>query len=77
LAALNEWAESKMYIHYDVSLKGFYGPTTMQEYASRPKIDVNLGIKEKWRARKARRDSKKADTRGLELERGERRNTIS
>lgn len=52
LAALHDWAESKKYIQpSDATLYGFFGPISMEEYASRPKIE-GLGLKKKWRARK-------------------------
>jgi len=51
LAALHDWAESKKYIQTgEGALYGFYGDTTMEEYAARPKIE--LGLKKKWKARK-------------------------
>jgi hypothetical protein len=76
LDALREWAESKKYIYHETALNGFYGHTTMAEYASRPKIEMSLGIKEKWRARKARKEENKraeGDRRGV----GERRATVA
>lgn len=63
LAALNQWAESKKYIETtDTALIGFYGATTMEEYASRPTQD--LGIKKKWRARKEAKRAKQEDKSG-------------
>ena len=53
LEALREWAETKKYVNYDTSLVGFYGQTSMQELASRPKME--LGLKRKMRERKARK----------------------
>jgi hypothetical protein len=64
LEALREWAEQKKYITHDTMLTGFYGKTTMQEYASRPVVDI--GLKKKWRERKARKEEKRV----------ERRNTV-
>ncbi|KAK4550864.1 hypothetical protein LTR36_000444, partial [Oleoguttula mirabilis] len=67
LAALHEWAESKKYIQTtDTTLYGFYGENTIEDYASRPKIE-GLGLRRKWRARKeAKRETK-----------GSRRNTVT
>ena len=52
MEALNEWAESKKYVDHDKSaLVGFFGPTTLEQYAARPKIEgLNLG--KRWKARK-------------------------
>lgn len=67
LAALNEWAESKKYIQQtDTTLYGFYGETTMEEYASRPKME-GLGLRRKWKARKEAKQEGK----------GSRRNTVT
>ena len=65
LEALQEWAEEKKYIYHDTRLTGFYGKTTMEEYASRPPVET--GLKKKWKARKARKEEQKA----------ERRNTVA
>jgi hypothetical protein len=65
LAALKAWAEEKKYIQHDTMLTGFFGNTTMQELASRPGVEI--GLKKKWRERKARKEEKKA----------ERRNTVA
>lgn len=79
LAALNAWAEEKKYIHYDRSLVGFYGAKTTEDYLNQPKVDLgmNLGLREKWRARKRRRKESKA----VPLDDGEvregRRNTVA
>lgn len=58
LAAFAEWAESKRYVQQDTNLVGFYGETTMAEYASRPKVE--LGLSKKWRERKARKEARRA-----------------
>jgi hypothetical protein len=57
LDALRAWAEEKKYLRCDTELKGWFGTTTTEEYASRPKVELglNLGLREKWRARKGRR----------------------
>jgi hypothetical protein len=47
-------------------LTGFFGNTTMQELASRPGVEI--GLKKKWRERKARKEEKK---------KAERRNTVA
>ena len=70
LDALREWAESKKYIQYDRGLQGFYGSVTMQDYASRPPVEI--GLKKKWRARKARKEEKKEANK-----QSERRNTVA
>ena len=66
LAALREWADEQKYIKYDTMLSGFYGPTTLEEYASRPPVEI--GLKKKWRERKAKKEERKA---------AERRNTVA
>lgn len=58
LEALREWAEEKKYVSNDAMLTGFYGLTTMKEYASRPVPEI--GLKKKWRERKARKEEVKA-----------------
>lgn len=65
LAALRAWAEEKKYIQHDTMLTGFFGNTTMQELASRPGVEI--GLKKKWKERKAKKEEKKA----------ERRNTVA
>ena len=67
LAALNEWAESKKYVQStDTTLLGFFGETTLEEYAKRPGVE-GLGLRKKWKARKeARQEAKMA-----------RRNTVT
>ena len=55
LAALRAWADSKKFAEPDDALVGFYGQTTMEEYCSRPKLD--LGIKKRLRERKERRQA--------------------
>ena len=65
LQALREWAEEQKYIRHDTMLTGFYGHTTMEEYASRPRVET--GLKKALRARKARKEERKA----------ERRNTVA
>lgn len=56
LRALNEWADSKRYIQPDAGLVGFYGTTTMEQYASRPKVE--LGITRRWKERKAKKEER-------------------
>ncbi|KAK4504926.1 hypothetical protein PRZ48_002889 [Zasmidium cellare] len=58
LAAFNEWAESKRYVQPDTNLVGFYGETTMQEYAARPRQE--FGLSKRWRERKAKREARRA-----------------
>lgn len=57
LRALNEWADSKRYIQPDAGLVGFYGTTTMEQYASRPKVE--LGITRRWKERKAKKEERR------------------
>lgn len=53
LDALREWAENKKYeAPSGTSLIGFYGSTTMEEYASRPPAFQGLALRKKWRHRK-------------------------
>ena len=53
LAALEEWAESKRYLEPETRLIGFYGPKSMEWYASQPGVEI--GLKRKWKARKQRK----------------------
>lgn len=58
LAALNTWAESKRYLEpSDSTIPGYYGQTTMEEYAQRPSIE--FGITSWKRQRKERKDAKR------------------
>ncbi|KAK4631512.1 hypothetical protein CLAFUW4_02570 [Fulvia fulva] len=53
-AAFHEWAESKRYNQQDdTALIGFYGETTMEELAARPRAE--FGLSRKWRERKERK----------------------
>ena len=61
LAALKEWAEEKKYVQHPTMLTGFFGPTTLQELASRPGVEI--GLKKKWKERKARKEERKAERR--------------
>lgn len=56
LAALEKWAESRRYLEPETMLVGFYGPKTLQDYASRPGVEI--GLKKRWRARKERKAEK-------------------
>ncbi|KAL9533859.1 hypothetical protein SMMN14_02889 [Sphaerulina musiva] len=48
LAALHEWAEEKRYLPAGTTtVEGFYGNTTLESYASRPKHE--LGIRRRLR----------------------------
>ncbi|KAI7232954.1 hypothetical protein KC330_g5627 [Hortaea werneckii] len=57
LAALHEWAETQKYLPVgDNGVEGFYGTTTLEEYARKePKVEVGFGStlrrKMKWRRR--------------------------
>lgn len=58
MTALNAWAESKRYLEpSDSSIPGYYGQTTMEEYAQRPRIQ--LGISSWKQQRKQKRDAKR------------------
>lgn len=58
LAALNAWAESKRYLEpSDSTIPGYYGQTTMEDYAQRPRIE--FGISSWKRQRKEKRDAKR------------------
>ncbi|KAK5108828.1 hypothetical protein LTR62_007802 [Meristemomyces frigidus] len=60
LAALHQWAEGQKYVQVaDSPLVGFYGHTSLGEYAARPGLE--LGIKRKWRARREARLAKKEE----------------
>jgi hypothetical protein len=52
LEALEEWADSQRYYEPETSLRGFYGETTLESYASRPKHE--FGITRWLRERKER-----------------------
>ncbi|KAI7522521.1 hypothetical protein KC331_g19191 [Hortaea werneckii] len=58
LAALHEWAETQKYLPVgDNGVEGFYGTTTLEEYARKePKVEVGFGSalrrKMGWRRRK-------------------------
>lgn len=58
LQALHEWAESKKYVQQDKNLVGFYGETTMQEYAARPRQE--FGLSKRWREHKAKKEARRA-----------------
>ncbi|TKA25562.1 hypothetical protein B0A50_05423 [Salinomyces thailandicus] len=90
LTALQDWAESKKYIQVgDNGLTGFYGTTTMEQYASKPKVEIGLGLglRRKLRARReARAEARAGVGRGGEGEgqgevvvggERERRNTVT
>ena len=70
LAALHEWAEEKKYITPNTQLFGFYGHTTMSDYASKPRPQMSMDLKKKWRERKARKEEQKLAVQ-------ERRNTVA
>lgn len=58
LAALNAWAESKRYLEPgDSGISGYYGQTTMEEYAQRPRVE--LGFSSWKRHRKEKKDAKR------------------
>lgn len=61
LDALRAWAEGRKYAEpTNTTLVGFYGTTTMAEYADRPPAFQPLGLKRKWKAMKANRQEEKA-----------------
>lgn len=60
LDALRSWAESRRYTTpSETSIIGFYGTTSMDEYASRPPALQPLGIRKKWKSLKASRQEQK------------------
>jgi len=80
LSALQQWADSKKYLEpLDTGLKGFYGETTMEDYAARPKAfqGEGLGLKKKWRARKQSRAEEKGRKEEGERSRLGRRATVT
>lgn len=77
LAALRAWADSKRFVEpTDTTLHGFYGETTMDELASRPPALEGLGLRKKWRARKASKLEERTRKMGVETG-GERRATVA
>ncbi|KAK5729884.1 hypothetical protein LTR17_011523 [Elasticomyces elasticus] len=74
LAALHAWAEGKKYIEpTETSLYGFYGHTSLQEYASKPPMET--GLRRKWRARKEAKKEQKQEQ-AQKIAAG-RRNTVT
>lgn len=76
LSALQQWADSKKYLEpMETGLRGFYGETTMEELAARPKAfnGEGLGLKRKWRARK----QSKAEEKEKQAEERVRRATVT
>ncbi|SMR59227.1 unnamed protein product [Zymoseptoria tritici ST99CH_1A5] len=61
LAALNAWAESKKYVQQESNLVGFYGHTTVEELANRPRIEFGISklLKGRKEKKKAKQDSAK------------------
>lgn len=66
LAALHEWAESKKYVEPDTTLVGYYGQTTMEEYANRPRVE--LGIRRKLKEWKEKKEAKRSGDKSPEPE---------
>ncbi|KXS96027.1 hypothetical protein AC578_3922 [Pseudocercospora eumusae] len=62
LAALHEWAESKRYNQPDTSIVGFYGDTTLETLASKPRME--FGISRRIKQRKASAEKKKKNQSG-------------
>ncbi|KJX96115.1 hypothetical protein TI39_contig831g00012 [Zymoseptoria brevis] len=60
LAALNAWAESKKYVQQESNLVGFYGHTTVEELANRPRIQ--FGISKLLKGRKEKKKAKQGST---------------
>ncbi|KAK5730508.1 hypothetical protein LTR15_000445 [Elasticomyces elasticus] len=74
LAALHAWAEGKKYIEpTETSLYGFFGHTSLQEYASKPPLET--GLRRKWRARKEAKKEQKQEQ-AQKIAAG-RRNTVT
>jgi hypothetical protein len=57
LAALHAWAETKKYVQPDSGLVGFYGHTTVEELANRPRTE--FGLRKLLRERKAKKNVKR------------------
>jgi hypothetical protein len=57
LAALHAWAETKKYVQPDSGLVGFYGRTTVEELANRPRTE--FGLRKLLKERKARKELKR------------------
>lgn len=59
-------------------MRGFYGETTMEELAARPKAfnGEGLGLRRKWRARKQSKAEEK-EKQAEERVKGERRATVT
>ncbi|QIX01800.1 hypothetical protein AMS68_007317 [Peltaster fructicola] len=58
--ALRAWADSKRFAApTETTLLGFYGETTMEEYASRPPALQPLELRKKWKAMRASRQEQK------------------
>ncbi|KAK3113012.1 hypothetical protein LTR53_010130, partial [Teratosphaeriaceae sp. CCFEE 6253] len=58
LAALHAWADQQKYVNpVGTELVGFYGHTSLQEYASRPPLES--GLRRKWKARKEAKREKR------------------
>lgn len=80
LNALQQWAETKKYVEpTQTGLKGFYGETTMEEYAARPKAfqGEGLGLRKAWRKRKESKAGEKEKKEQEERLRLERRATVT
>ncbi|KAI5357988.1 hypothetical protein Slin15195_G063180 [Septoria linicola] len=70
LAALQEWADEKRYLQpSETTLNGFYGSTTLETYANRPKHE--FGISRRLRERKEKKQTKRGGGWTLGLRRAE------
>ena len=77
LAALNAWADEQKYIRpVGTELVGFFGHTSLQEYADRAPLES--GLRRKWRARKeAKREKKDQQQADSQKNAASRRKTVS
>lgn len=73
LNALRAWADGKRFAEpTETTLVGFYGTTTMAEYASRPPPPgMNLNLRKKWKERRASKQLEK------QQKQNERRATVA
>ena len=76
LAALRDWADSKKFMEpVDTTLYGFYGPTSLQDYANKPPVEI--GLKRKWKARKEAKREQRQEQAQKNTAGAGRRNTVT
>ncbi|KAK1072014.1 hypothetical protein LTR12_003418 [Friedmanniomyces endolithicus] len=63
LAALHAWADQQRYVDPGkTTLYGFYGHQSLQDYASKPPMEI--GIRRKWRERREAKKEREREGRG-------------